>query len=295
MKGARRTLAAAVLVGVTAPLCASPAAAAPPPDVLQKRLDGLQDTVDGLDQRLAAEEKALVAAQSAAFSAAAQADLRKAAHDALVAEVAAAPQPVNLLQAAFLRITGSPTDELEQRRDAAGNVAARAAADAETARLAFQDAVDRVGHTRDLRARTTAQVRDVKDDLRDAYTYQGVTIWGSGTAAVATRAALDQLGDPYVWAAAGPDSFDCSGLVIWAWAQAGRPGLPHYTGALYDLGTKIARSALKPGDLVFFNSGRSHMGIYVGQGRFVHAPSSGDVVKITQLTDRRDYSGAVRL
>ncbi|GAB2812839.1 hypothetical protein GCM10022221_08130 [Actinocorallia aurea] len=301
MKGARFTLAAAVLAGATAPLLLAPAAqAAPTPqgpgaDTLQKRLDGLEGHVRRLDKELAAEQKAVLTAQNAAFAAAAEADLRTAEHQDLADQVAAEPPPVNLLQAAFLRITGSPADELKERRDAAARVAADAAGAAETARARLQQTVDRVEATRGERATTTARITTVKADLRDAYTYQGVTVWGGDTAAVATRAALDQLGDPYVWAAAGPDSFDCSGLVIWAYAQAGRPGLPHFTGALYDQGTKISKSQLRPGDLVFFNPSRSHVGIYIGAGKFVQAPSSGDVVKITPLADRSDFNGAVRI
>ncbi|MDX6738628.1 C40 family peptidase [Actinocorallia sp. A-T 12471] len=297
MKGVRFTLAAVVLAGAASPLLAPPAGAAPKPDPdrLQQRLDGLEGQVRDLDKEIAADQKALLAAQNAAFAAAAEADLRRAAHRDLVDQVAAVPPPVNLLQAAFLRIAGSPSDDLETRRDAAAQAAADADAAAETARARLQETVDKVERIRDARAVTAARITQVKADLRDAYTYQGVTVWGGGTAAVATRAALDQLGDPYVWAAAGPDAFDCSGLVVWAFAQAGKPGLPHYTGALWDRGTKVARSALRPGDLVFFNASRSHVGIYIGEGKFVQAPSSGDVVKITPLADRRDYNGAVRI
>ena len=107
--------------------------------------------------------------------------------------------------------------------------------------------------------------------------------------------ALSQLGTPYVPGGAAPGGFDCSGLVSWAYAQAGHPGLPHYTGALWTSGTRVAsQSDLAPGDLVFFNS-LDHVGMYIGGGQFVEAPHSGDVVKVVALSARNDYIGAVRI
>jgi cell wall-associated NlpC family hydrolase len=114
-----------------------------------------------------------------------------------------------------------------------------------------------------------------------------------GTSAV--NFAVGQLGTPYVWGGAAPGGFDCSGLVTWAFAQAGRSGLPHYTGALWSSGTHISSQAdLAPGDLVFFH-GLGHMGIYIGNDQFVHAPHTGDVVKISSLSSYGGYVGAVRI
>ena len=107
--------------------------------------------------------------------------------------------------------------------------------------------------------------------------------------------ALSQLGTPYRPGGAAPGGFDCSGLVSWAYAQAGHPGLPHFTGALWTSGTRIASQGdLAPGDLVFFNS-LDHVGMYIGGGQFVEAPHSGDVVKVSQMANREDYIGAVRI
>ena len=107
--------------------------------------------------------------------------------------------------------------------------------------------------------------------------------------------AVGQLGTPYVWGGAAPGGFDCSGLVTWAFAQAGRSGLPHYTGSLWTSGTRISSQAdLAPGDLVFFH-GLGHMGIYIGNDQFIHAPHTGDVVKISTLSSFGDYVGAVRI
>jgi cell wall-associated NlpC family hydrolase len=116
----------------------------------------------------------------------------------------------------------------------------------------------------------------------------------SKNAAGAVQAALAQRGKPYVWGAAGPDSFDCSGLTMFAWGQAG-VSLPHQSAEQQAMGTPVDRSALQPGDLVFFGSPAYHVGMYIGGGMFVHAPTSGDVVKISPLSMMSDYSGATRV
>ena len=109
----------------------------------------------------------------------------------------------------------------------------------------------------------------------------------------ALREALTRLGDPYVWGAAGPNEFDCSGLVVWAYAQLG-VSLPHYTGDLWNEGVHVARANLEPGDLVFFFADESHVGIYIGNGLMVDAPSSGQDVMV-QPVMWDVYVGAVRI
>jgi cell wall-associated NlpC family hydrolase len=112
-------------------------------------------------------------------------------------------------------------------------------------------------------------------------------------AATAVRAALSQLGVPYRFAAASPGAaFDCSGLTMWAWGQAG-VSLPHFAAAQYAMLPHVPRDELQPGDLVFFYSDVSHVGIYIGNGQFVHAPRTGDVVKISPLAGR-NFIGAAR-
>ena len=110
---------------------------------------------------------------------------------------------------------------------------------------------------------------------------------------VALRAALTRRGYPYVWGAAGPTAFDCSGLVVWAFAQEGI-SLPHYTGSLWNSGMHVSRADLEPGDLVFFFADLSHVGIYLGNGLMVAAPSTGQVVQV-QPVFWSDYVGAVRI
>jgi cell wall-associated NlpC family hydrolase len=111
--------------------------------------------------------------------------------------------------------------------------------------------------------------------------------------AEALRYAMTRRGDPYVWGAAGPSTFDCSGLVMWAYAQVGI-SLPHYTVSQYNMGEHISRSQLEPGDLVFFYAGIDHVGIYLGGGLMVDAPSTGQLVQV-QPVMWNVFVGAVRI
>jgi cell wall-associated NlpC family hydrolase len=93
--------------------------------------------------------------------------------------------------------------------------------------------------------------------------------------------ALAQVGKPYVWGAAGPDSFDCSGLIMYAWAKAG-VNLPHYVPSQYSATRHVPLSQIQPGDIIYYN-GFGHDGMYIGNGQIVHAPHTGDVVKVVDL------------
>jgi peptidoglycan DL-endopeptidase CwlO len=108
--------------------------------------------------------------------------------------------------------------------------------------------------------------------------------------------AMRYLGVPYRWGGASPSTgFDCSGFTMFVYAQVG-VSLPHYTGAQWGMGTPVSRSELQPGDLVFFN-GLGHMGIYVGGNSFIHAPHTGDFVKVSSMSGwyASTYVGARRL
>jgi cell wall-associated NlpC family hydrolase len=112
----------------------------------------------------------------------------------------------------------------------------------------------------------------------------------------AADSALSMLGTPYVWAGSQPGGFDCSGLVMWAFAQVG-VSLPHSSYAQYGYGVPVSRDQLQAGDLVFFD-GLGHVGIYIGGDQFVHAPHSGDVVRISSLNEgwfASSYVGARRI
>jgi cell wall-associated NlpC family hydrolase len=114
----------------------------------------------------------------------------------------------------------------------------------------------------------------------------------SGKAGAAVQYALAQVGDAYVYGAAGPSAFDCSGLTMMAWAAAG-VSLPHSSGAQMGSGTPVSSSDLQPGDLVFYYSPVSHVGIYVGNGMVVHAANPSTGVR-TDPVMSMPFSGAVR-
>jgi cell wall-associated NlpC family hydrolase len=103
-----------------------------------------------------------------------------------------------------------------------------------------------------------------------------------GKGGIAAKAACAQVGKPYKWAAAGPDSFDCSGITMFAWAAAG-VNLRHYTKWQWADAKPVSRNELQPGDLVFYFNDVHHMSIYVGGDWVVHAPTTGDVVRMTKL------------
>jgi len=111
--------------------------------------------------------------------------------------------------------------------------------------------------------------------------------------AQALQAAISKEGDPYVWGAAGPSAFDCSGLVVWAYAQEGI-SLPHFTGSQWNSGVHVTRADLEPGDLVFFFADISHVGIYIGNGLMIDAPDFGEVVRVEPIYWSA-YVGAVRI
>jgi cell wall-associated NlpC family hydrolase len=176
--------------------------------------------------------------------------------------------------------------------------AAQTAHDAST--RAGQAAKDAARLTSDLtRARTDMdrQIQLVQSRLtklnraeRASYTSIGdinfpidIGIGNSGVAAEALRAALTKQGSPYVYGAEGPSTFDCSGLVKWAFSQAGMSGLPHSAQSQAQMGQSVSRASLQPGDLIALYSPISHIGIYVGDGRYLNAPQTGDVVKVSTV------------
>jgi peptidoglycan DL-endopeptidase CwlO len=116
---------------------------------------------------------------------------------------------------------------------------------------------------------------------------------GNSLGEQALRWALSVRGDPYEWGAAGPSAFDCSGLVMWAYAHVGIH-LAHFTGDQWNEGEHISRSQLQPGDLVFFFADISHVGLYIGNGLMVDAPSFGQPVQV-QPVFWSAYVGAVRI
>ncbi|MEU7055259.1 NlpC/P60 family protein [Streptomyces sp. NPDC046197] len=128
---------------------------------------------------------------------------------------------------------------------------------------------------------------------RGALATPGSVAAPTSRAAAAVAYAYQKLGSPYVWGATGPDAFDCSGLVQAAYRSVGI-SLPRTTYAQIDAGRRVARSELLPGDLVFFYSGISHVGLYVGNGLMIHAPNPSAPVRLAPI-DEMPFAGATRV
>jgi cell wall-associated NlpC family hydrolase len=171
----------------------------------------------------------------------------------------------------------------------------KAAADA-AARRAAQRRADELAAQDRANAAAVAAFSRRQVEVAPAPVTVSVQHYSGDAAQTAVRVAEDQLGKPYVWGAEGPDSFDCSGLTKYAYAAAGI-SLPHYTGDQWNAGQHVAESDLRPGDLIFFGSDLHHMAMYIGGGQLIHAPHSGDVVRIASLSGwfQDNYAGAVRV
>ncbi len=112
---------------------------------------------------------------------------------------------------------------------------------------------------------------------------------GTAAGAIAVQAALTRIGDPYSWGAAGPGAFDCSGLVMWAFRQAGI-SLPHSSYAQAAGGQAVSRDQMQPGDVVTYYSDASHVGIYIGDGMMVHASTFGVPVRVAPVDNAPIYN-----
>lgn len=165
--------------------------------------------------------------------------------------------------------------------------AAQAAADEQT-RLYNQAQGELASLVRAAQERTAAaqasaaQARARSRGLPDVGTSTGSAPPVNGGAAAAIAEARKQVGKPYVWGAAGPDSFDCSGLTMWAW-RAGGVDLPHFSGAQYSSTTKIPLSQIQPGDLIYYDNPSQHVALYIGGGQIIQAINSSRPVEYNSL------------
>jgi cell wall-associated NlpC family hydrolase len=193
----------------------------------------------------------------------------------------------------------------DQKRSIEGQLAERERMlDSIRDQIASLEAAERLRQQRfaaEAQARFAAVQRETAGPVETASTFAATPVEAFAPAPDARYGgvvgiAMQHLGVPYVWGGASPSGFDCSGFSMYVYAQVG-VSLPHHAATQYGLGTPVSKDQLQAGDLVFFN-GLGHMGIYIGGGQFIHAPRSGDVVKISSLSDSwyaRTWVGARRI
>ncbi len=202
--------------------------------------------------------------------------------------------------------------KVRRLRDRSIKVRVELAEDREEAKVEVRKAEAEKARVEAILAERTRLLQNARADLREAIAserrrqaaqarrlassgntpFNGPLPTGAGNAEAA-RIALSFQGVPYVWGGESPSGFDCSGLATYAYRQIGK-SVPHYTYAIWGQFPQVPYDQLQPGDLVFF-SGLGHMGIYIGGGNMVHAPQTGDVVKVTSMASRSgNYVGAVR-
>ena len=190
-----------------------------------------------------------------------------------------------------MREFSTQLDRLKLRKDAVKDEAARLTA-LQKRMAAEKSEID------DKAAKAQAVLDKLESEARTKILSGGWTgevptdVPASGRAAAAVRFAMAQVGKAYVYGASGPNAYDCSGLTMRAWGMAG-VGLPHSSGAQQGSGTRISESELQPGDLVFYYSPVSHVGMYIGNGLIVNALNPGAGIKVSGVNDM-PYAGAVR-
>jgi peptidoglycan DL-endopeptidase CwlO len=279
---------------------------------LEFQINALSEQYDGLHIQLArAQANARIAQNAASRGAAALAVSQQS-----VAQLAAANYMSSGLDPTFQALTtGDPQQFLSQasavaeldqssgmKVDTLGNEVTQALRDKQTAyqQIAQVNALE-------VQMNAKKKIIDAKiDQVNSAAMKQAMAVFtqtghypnidiptANTVGGQALQAAITREGDPYVWGAAGPGQFDCSGLVVWAYAQEGI-ALPHYTGSLWNSGMHVARSDLEPGDLVFFFADISHVGIYLGDGMMIDAPDFGVPVHVEPVYWSA-YVGAVRI
>lgn len=279
---------------------------------LSNEVDSLGQQYDGLQIQLAHANSEVRTAKAAA----ARAEAAMAGGQRAVAQLAAMGYMNGGMNPTLQMLTSSAPDLFlnqastqEQLDNEAGMRVTTLQHEQITAERAQATAKEEIATADQLRSQINGKVKTIKSKLailNSSAMSQAMTVFdktgsypdivlpeATNVGTTALRAALTQRGKPYVWGAAGPDAYDCSGLVMWAFAQEGI-SLPHYTGSQWNSGMHVSRNDLQPGDLVFFFPDISHVGIYIGNGLMVDAPSTGQVVQV-QPVFWSDYVGAVRI
>ncbi|NYE38903.1 cell wall-associated NlpC family hydrolase [Nocardioides cavernae] len=197
----------------------------------------------------------------------------------------------NDLQSSLLSDYDTELEALEIRQEATADRTAEIAELTEQLSVEKETVDDKLADAKELLADLEAEERERLLASRGS-ARMPASVPASGRAAAAVQYAMAQVGDAYVYGAMGENAFDCSGLTMRAWAQAG-VSLPHSSSAQFSSGPRIAASDLQPGDLVFYYSPISHVGMYIGNGMIVHAANPGTGVAVSGLYSM-PYVGAVR-
>src|SRR5215208_1341655 len=250
-----------------------------------KSLDDILNRIDNADRVSTLDSQVL--GQVKSFQAAVKLHKRrlaaaKAAQVRLVAERAAQRRAVEGKLAERRRMLSSIRGQIAQI------LAAQRARSLQMARIA--------------QARLATTQREAQEHVDEtvvgatAATPEGVTVAPPSRYGGVVGVAMQYLGVPYRWGGADPSGFDCSGFTMYVYAKMG-VSLPHYTGSQWAMGVAVSKDQLQPGDLVFFD-GLGHEGMYIGGGQFIHAPHTGDVVKVSSMSDSwygSTYMGARRI
>jgi peptidoglycan DL-endopeptidase CwlO len=250
-----------------------------------KSLDDVLNSFDAVDRVSSADTSILRQVRAFRADATQRAGVLKRAHAAqrrVVAERAAEKASVESNLAERQRLAASIQSEIQ--------------------RLQAEEAARQARLRAEAAARLVAQQQQQQDAIQrevvgpSAVTPEGVGVAPPSQYGGAVGIAMQYLGTPYVWGGGSPGGFDCSGLVSYVYSQMG-VALPHNAAAQFGYGVPVSRDQLEPGDLVFFD-GLGHVGIYIGGGQFIHAPHTGDVVKISSLDESwyaATYVGARRI
>jgi peptidoglycan DL-endopeptidase CwlO len=256
-------------------------------DGLRIQLGQAQADAQTADKAITRDEGALALGQQAVARLAAENYMNAGLDPALQALTTGNPQQF-LSQASLITEVDQSSGDLVSTLSSEENQALRdrQVADQQLAAMAALEAqmnAKKAAIDRKIDQVNSAAMKQAMAIFTQTGHYPDITIPTANTVGLqALRAALTRVGDPYVWGAAGPDAFDCSGLVVWAFAQVGIT-LPHYTGDLWNSGVHIPLSDLQPGDLIFFYADISHVGIYLGDGLMVDAPDFGETVRVEQV------------
>lgn len=312
----RAFVLAGLALGLTAP--ATAALAEPSASELTQQINKssaeLEKIVESYN-KLNEEIRATTAAQAAIEVKMGPLEAELAKTQSEVGDIAATAYKTGGLAPAGALLTGGSSDTFVQRLGALDRLVKERQQRVAGYAASKRQFADERGKLEMTLARENAQAREldagkkrIEADLKKLYelrrkaygsatssgsSYRGSIPSVSGQAGVAVRYAYGAIGKPYVWAAEGPNGYDCSGLTLAAWRAAGK-SLPHNAAMQWNVVAHISRGSLQPGDLVFY-SGLGHVGLYVGSGKIIHAPTFGETVKLSSVDIMPPYGyGRVR-